>query len=270
MQVGFLTACMGKKTLEEVVAFAGQAGFDALEVHLGHLPAEKALAEAPRLKALFAQHGVRLSSLAAYGNWLAGDRPANIAALKRCVDACVALGTGVLCSLAGMRVGTKSKEQTIAEDLREVFTPVAQHAEDKGIQIAFENWYETLLQNFELWDAMLAALPFDNVGFNYDPSHLLWQGIDYLGGVDRYAKRIFHTHAKDTEIREDLLAVRGNQIMGWWRYVIPGFGSIDWGRYVARLRRAGYNGVLSIEHEDSTFSPEEGLEKGLKYLRLFA
>jgi len=273
MQIGFLTACMGKKSLAEVVAFAGKAGFDALEVHTCHLPPEKAIAEASSLNDLFAQHGVGISSLAAYGNWIEGDdakRAAATATLKRCVDACVALGTDVLCSLAGLPPAGRTKEQCLDQEFKQVFTPVAQYAQDKGVKLAFENWFATLIQNFEQWDAMLTALPFDNVGFNYDPSHLLWQGIDYLGGVDRYAKRIFHTHAKDTEIRDDLLRVRGNQIMGWWRYVIPGFGSVDWGRYVARLRLIGYQGVLSIEHEDGTFSPEEGLEKGLEFLRLLA
>lgn len=270
MQVGFLTACMGKRPFEECVAFAGEAGFDALEVHMGHLPAERAVGEASKVQDLFAEHGVALSGIAAYGNWLAGDRQAHVAMMKQYVDGCVALGIDVLCALAGMPAEGKSKEQTIAEDVKEVFTPIAQYAADHGVKLAFENWFATNIQHFGHWDALLEALPFDNVGFNYDPSHLLWQGIDYLAGVDRYAERIFHTHAKDTEVREDLLAQVGNQARGWWRYVIPGFGSIDWGRYVARLRRAGYDGVLSIEHEDGTFSPEEGLEKGLAHLRLFA
>jgi sugar phosphate isomerase/epimerase len=254
----------------ECVAFAGKTGFDALEVAAHHLPAERAIAEASQIQDLFASNGVAISSIAAYGNVLAGDRKANVASMKQYVDACVAVGTDVLCALAGMPVEGKSKAQTLAEDFKEVFTPIAQYAADQGIKIAFENWFATNIQNFELWDAALAAVPLDNVGFNYDPSHLIWQGIDYLAGVDRYAARIFHTHAKDTEIRDDLVAVRGNQIMGWWRYVIPGFGSIDWGRYVARLRRAGFDGVLSIEHEDGTFSPEEGLQKGLANLRLLA
>jgi len=273
MQVGFLTACMGKKSLEEVVAFAGSAGFDALEVSAGHLPADKALAKAADIRKLFAGHGVAISSIAAYGNLLDGDaakRKAAIERTKQSVDACLAVGTDVLCLLAGMPVAGKSKEQTIAEDVKEVYGPVAEYAGEKGVKIAFENWFATNIQNFEQWDALLEALPFDNVGFNYDPSHLIWQGIDYLAGVDRYAKHIFHTHAKDTEIRHDVVARRGHQFGGWWRYVIPGFGSIEWGKYVSRLRLAGFDGVLSIEHEDSTFTPEEGLEKGLANLRLLA
>jgi len=273
MQIGFLTACMGKKTLEEAVEFAGDTGFDALEVALHHLPADRALKESSRIKDLFAHHGVAISSLAAYGNLLDGDdakRKAAVEGFKKNIDAAVAVGTPVVCTLAGMPVPGKSKEQTVAEEFKAVFTPLAAYAEDKGIQIAFENWYPTLLQHFGLWDAILAAVPSPAIGFNYDPSHLIWQGIDYLAGVDRYKGRIFHTHAKDTEMKGDVLALRGNQAGGWWRYVIPGFGSVEWGKYVGRLRQSGYNGVLSIEHEDGAFSPEEGLEKGLGYLRLFA
>jgi len=273
MQIGFLTACMGSKSLEEVVAFAGEAGFDELEVAAGHLPAEKAIAENADIRELFANNGVSISSIAAYGNPLAGDadqRQAAVEGMKKYVDACVAVGTPTLCALTGMAVEGKSKEQTIAEDFKDVFTPIVEYAGEKGINVAFENWFATLIQHFGQWDAVLDALPYDNVGFNYDPSHLLWQGIDYIGGVERYRDRIFHTHAKDTEIKADVLAERGNQGGGWWTYVIPGFGSVEWGKYIHRLRSIGYDGVLSIEHEDGTFSAEEGLEKGLAYLSLFA
>jgi len=273
MKIGFLTACMRDRSLQEVVAFAQEAGFDALEITISHLPAEDLIRQGADIRELLATHGLSVSSLAAYGNLLKGGPSEREQAIQRTtlyVDACSALGTDVLCLLAGMPVEGKSKEQTIAEDFKEVFTPIAKYAAEKGVKLAFENWFATLLQNFDHWDAMLDALPFPNVGFNYDPSHLIWQGIDYLAGVDRYADRIFHTHAKDTEIRHDVLAVRGNQAGGWWRYVIPGFGGVEWGKFVARLRRAAYDGVLSIEHEDAAFSPEEGLRKGLAYLRLFA
>jgi len=261
---------MGDRSLEECVTFAGDMGFDALEVHTRHLPAQTAIDEADRIKALFDENQVAISSIAAYGNVLAGDRDANIAMMKQYVDACVALGTDCLCALTGMAVEGKSKEETIASDFKEVFTPIAQYAGEKGIKVAFENWFATLIQHFEQWDAVLEALPFDNVGFNYDPSHLIWQGIDYIGGVEVYKDHIFHTHAKDTQIKDEVVAVRGNQCGGWWKYVIPGFGCVEWGKYIRRLRDVGFDGVLSIEHEDGSFTPDEGLEKGLQYLRLYA
>jgi len=274
MQVGFLTACVRNWSLEECVAFASKTGFDALEIHMGHLPAEKALAEDADIRELFANNGLAISSIAAYSNLLDPDadkRKANVEMMKQYVDACVAVGTDVLCALAGMPIPGKSKEETIAAEFKEVFAPITEYAADKGVKIAFENYFVTLIGNFDQWDAVIDAVPMPNLGFNYDPSHLIWQGIDYLAGVDRYADRIFHTHAKDTEIRHDRLAMCGNQNnRGWWRYVIPGFGSIEWGKYVARLRKAGFDGVMSIEHEDNTFTPEEGLEKGLANLRLLA
>lgn len=56
---------------------------------------------------------------------------------------------------------------------------------------------------------------------------------------------------------------------GWWRYALPGFGDIKWGQYIGHLREVGYKGVLSIEHEDSTFGPEEGFRHGAHYLDQF-
>jgi sugar phosphate isomerase/epimerase len=109
-------------------------------------------------------------------------------------------------------------------------------------------------------------VPDANLGLNFDPSHLHWQGIDYLEAVDWFKDRIFHTHAKDVEIKRHMLRWVGNQSGGWWRYVIPGYGEINWGVYIARLRAAGYNGVLSIEHEDSAFGVEEGFIKGQRHL----
>ncbi|NQT89181.1 sugar phosphate isomerase/epimerase, partial [bacterium] len=72
------------------------------------------------------------------------------------------------------------------------------------------------------------------------------------------------------QIKDEVVAVRGNQCGGWWKYVIPGFGCVEWGKYIRRLRDIGFDGVLSIEHEDGSFTPEEGLEKGLQFLRLYA
>jgi sugar phosphate isomerase/epimerase len=116
---------------------------------------------------------------------------------------------------------------------------------------------------------MFALVEADNFGLNFDPSHLLWQDIDYLHAVEVFGPRIFHTHAKDTEIMQRRRAWVGNQASGWWRYVIPGLGAVDWGAYIACLRRVGYNGVLSIEHEDSAVGREEGFMIAARYLRQF-
>jgi sugar phosphate isomerase/epimerase len=275
MQVGILTARFGDKPLDYIIAFAGANGIDTLEVASGpgakHLDTAQFLpADCEWLKSLLAKHGVRISSLAWYTDMTS---PANRAELtdqfKKLIEVAKMLEVDVVCTLAGMPVAGKDKMQTIEEDCAAVFPPTVDYAAAKGIKVALENWYATCLQGLAQFDKMFEVVPHENFGLNFDPSHLLWQGIDYIGAVERYGKRIFHTHAKDTEVRDDKLAYLGNQMGGWWRYVIPGFGRVKWGEYIAALRRVGYHGVLSIEHEDSTFGAEEGFVKGKNYLRLF-
>ncbi len=127
----------------------------------------------------------------------------------------------------------------------------------------------TNIQHLGLWELIFSEVPAANFGLNFDPSHLVWQGIDYLHAVDVFGKRIFHTHAKDTEVVAHRVAWSGNQVDGWWRYVIPGLGDVPWGPYIARLRSAGFNGVLSIEHEDGALGREEGFIIGARYLSQF-
>ena len=274
MEIGLLTAPLSGKSLEWVVSFGKENGFQALEVAAGpgsrHLDTSalttKRVAE---IKRLLGKSGVRISSLAWYVNLLDPDkaRRAKLSRdMKGVIDAAAKLGVEVVCTIAGMPMPGKDRMKTIEEDLPGAIGPLAKYAAGKKIKIAFENWYATNIMNLAHWQRVFEVLPDANVGLNFDPSHLHWQGIDYLEAVDKFAGRIFHTHAKDVEIRQHHLRWVGNQSGGWWRYVIPGYGEINWGVYIARLRRAGYNGVLSIEHEDSAFGVEEGFVKGGRYL----
>ena len=189
---------------------------------------------------------------------------------KKIIDTAVLLETEIVCTLAGAPVEGKSKEETIEEDLAEVFTPIVEYAGERDIEVALENYSRSNIQNLEHWERIFNVIPAPNFGLNFDPSHLLWQEIDYTIAIDRFADRIFHTHAKDCAFREDRLKIVGVEGKGWWRCVIPGFGKMNWGEYIGVLRSNGYNGVLSIEHEDSALGREEGLIKGLSYLRQFA
>lgn len=276
MQIGILTAPFAREPLEAVIEFAGANGFDALEVASGpgsnHIdPGTLSDARAAEIRKLLEKNKLEISSLATYCNMTDVDKREQTAAnFRAVVDAAHKLGVGVVCTLAGMPVAGKDKMKTIEEDCSVVFPPLVEYASGKGIKVALENWFATCLQGLAEFDRMFEVVPHENFGLNFDPSHLLHQGIDYIGAVDRYARRIFHTHAKDTEIREDRLAYLGNQAKGWWRYVIPGFGRVRWGEYIAALRRCGYNGVLSIEHEDGALGREEGFIKGKNYLKLFA
>jgi len=278
MYVGILTAPFGSEPLERVAAFAGEGGFGGLEIVAG--PGSKHIdlthftkTDARRVKALLARRALTISSLAIYTNNTDADpkrRKANNDTVRKGIDAAVLLGTDVVCTLAGMPVPGKSKMKTIEEDGAEVFTPLVEYAAGKGVKIALENWYATNIQHMAHWQRLFEVVPHKNFGLNFDPSHLAWQEIDYLASVEKFADRIFHTHAKDTEVNQAKRQWVGNQDGGgWWRYVIPGLGIVRWGEYLAALRRNGYNGVLSIEHEDGAVGREEGFLAGKKYLEQY-
>ena len=278
MYVGILTAPFSGEPLEHVVAFAGEYGFGGLEVVAG--PGSNHInltgfdaAAAAKVKDLMERRALVISSLAAYTNNTDADPERRAAAndtVRKAIDAAALLGVEVVCTLAGMPVPGKTKMKTIEEDAAAVFTPLVEYAASKGIKLALENWYATNIQHLGHWDRLFEVVPHANFGLNFDPSHLAWQDIDYIAAVEKFAPRIFHTHAKDTEINERKKAWVGNQHdAGWWRYVIPGLGVVRWGEYVAALRRNGYSGVLSIEHEDGAIGREEGFLIGKKYLEQY-
>lgn len=278
MQVGLLTAPFRNESLDQVIGFASSAGFESLEISSGpgarHIDTAKLnQTEARKVRQAVEKAGLRISSLAAYVDVTAGDegeRQKAQAALKTVVKAAKLLDVDVVCCMAGKPAAGMSREDTIRKLAKPFFGKLCPAAAKDGIKIALENWFATNIMNLEQWALLFSEVPDENFGLNFDPSHLYWQDIDYLAAVEEFAPRIFHTHAKDTEVRRHVKVRIGSQTMGWWRYVIPGFGDIDWGIYIARLRRVGYNGVLSIEHEDGALGREEGFIKGLAHLKQFA
>ncbi|HEV2473187.1 MAG TPA: sugar phosphate isomerase/epimerase, partial [Chthonomonadales bacterium] len=277
MYVGILTGPFGSEPLENVAAFAGEYGFGGLEIATGpgskHIDTNSFTPErAQAVRDLMEKRALQISSLACYINMTDGDagrRQANIQTLRSAIDAASALDVEVVCTMAGMPYGGKNRYKVIEEDCAEVFPPILEYAAGKGIKLAFENWTATNIQHLGHWKRIFEVLPQTNVGLNFDPSHLYWQDIDYIKAVEKFADRIFHSHAKDTEVNDSKRSWIGNQDSGWWRYVIPGFGRIQWGEYIAALRRNGYNGVLSIEHEDEAVEREEGFLIGKKFLERF-
>ncbi len=164
---------------------------------------------------------------------------------------------------------------------KDVFTPIAKHAEAKGVRLAFENWPRNgtmLAITPELWDGMFNAVPSDAIGLCYDPSHLYWMGIEYIQPIWDFKDRIYHTHAKDTEILtsgQNYFGIYGRQLSeseprDWWRYRLPGYGAVDWTRYLDTLYQIGYDGILSVEHEDPVWAdtPEQAV-RGLQLAQQF-
>jgi sugar phosphate isomerase/epimerase len=114
-----------------------------------------------------------------------------------------------------------------------------------------------------LWRQLFEIIPDANFGLNFDPSHLVWQFIDYERAVYDFADRIFHVHAKDMEVDRDGLYEHGvmSKGIGWQVPRLPGLGEVHWDRFVAALYGIGYDFVLSVEHEDRGFEGSEELVK---------
>jgi sugar phosphate isomerase/epimerase len=176
------------------------------------------------------------------------------------------------------------------ENWAKSFPPVVEFAESQGVRLAMEGWpgpapsYPALGCTPEMWRAMFAHCPSSFFGLNYDPSHLVRIGVDLLRALDEFAGKVIHVHGKDTEIDPERLYEHGNlgptftrpRPFGesWWRYTIPGDGVVHWGRLVARLEDAGFNGMISVELEDHRFHGSwereaEGLQRSQRHLAHF-
>lgn len=275
IRVGMLTAPFGGSTFEEVAEFAASAGISSLEVVAGPNsrqldPAALDAARIDAVKQVLAERGLEISSLAWYPDMADPNKLGEMQAhFMQLVDAAAALSVPVVCTITGFPKDNMSKMDTIKKVLPRTFGPLIAHAKDKGIQIAIENYFETCLQGIDTFECLFETIQDDNFGLNYDPSHLYHQQCNHLLPVKLFGKRIFHSHAKDVLVDTELRANRGVYAKGWWRYVIPGFGNINWGEYIGCLRQNGYKGVLSIEHEDNSFGREEGFVAGAKYLGQF-
>lgn len=306
MQLGFLTACLPQVPLERLVPWAAEGGFDTLEVaawpydssrdyQASHVRAESfTRGDAERVKELFATHGMRISAMAYYDNNLHPDRSQRAAFhahLRKVMDAAEMLGVDLVGTFVGGRPATAD---VVMKEIGETFRPLVAYAEDRGVRLMIENcpmdhWVQFGLPgNYayapELWEALFNEVPSESFGLNFDPSHLFWLGIDHERAARDFASRIFHAHAKDTELLLEgryRYGIHGKQLeaepwkSGWWRYRMPGKGQIDWGSFIRTLREAGYDGVLSIEHEDPEFeggeaSVKEGLRLGREHLARFA
>lgn len=276
MEVGILTAPLGNYGFEELVGIFEDSLIDAFEIpaHPGspHIDATKLDKKQTRsILQTLEESMLSISSLCYYTCDITDPKKvAHVQTVaKKVIDAAHALEVPVVCMLTGFPVPGMSKIDTIRQVLPKAFKPILAHAAKKGVKIAVENWYQTCLQGLDTFEELFQAIPDEHFGLNYDPSHLVHQGCDYLAPISLFKDRIFHTHAKDTLIDYAKRARCGVYAEGWWRYVIPGYGCIQWGEYIGTLLHNGYDGVLSIEHEDSAFEALSGFFFGANHLAQF-
>ncbi len=279
MKLGLLTAAFPTLSLEEVARWAHDNGFEALEIAcwpsaggerrryagVAHVDVEDFDAKAVR--SLMKRYELEISALAYYPNNLDPDPPVREAAnshLMRVIEAAERLEVQVVGTFVG-----RDQHRNVAENFAEfekVWPPLVRFARDHGVKVAIENcpmifsddeWPggRNLAYSPAHWRRMFEIVPDDNFGLNLDPSHLVWQFIDYVRVVRDFAPRIFHVHAKDMEVDREGLYQRGVMSLGigWQVPRLPGLGEVRWDRFVAALYQAGYDWVISVEHEDRRF-----------------
>jgi len=269
--IGFLTAPVRSWSWEKLVEWASANGFRGLEVAVSptvrQIDVEKILSGgAGEVKKTLEGKDVSITSLAFYSYGIL-EKPEDQRFLEKVIEASSALDVKIVCTVAGGPVAGKDKRRTLKEDFPRIFQPLVDKAKEHGAKLAMENWFATNLQGLEHFDLAFTSVPDTALGLNFDPSHLFWQQIDYLEAVRRFGNRIYHTHAKDTEILPFKLRRVGVLDSGWWRYRIPGRGDINWNAYITALKEVNYDYVLSIEHEDPFFTPEAGFLEGKRFLQ---
>ena len=271
------------------VACWPQTGAKRRYAGVSHIDAANLTEEqAEEIRTLCAKKGVQISSLAYYPNTLDPDlekRASYVEHIHKLIDASALLGVNMVTTFIG-----RISNHTIAENLeavKEVWPPILRHAEEKGVRIAIENcpmWFtddewpggQNIMSTPANWRKVFEALDSPNLGINYDPSHFVWQQIDYIKPIYEFKDKIFHVHFKDIKVYPDRLADVGVMAnpLEYMTPKIPGLGNVKWDQYVSALTDIGYQGYSVIEVEDKAFEgsledAKKAVIQSARYLRNF-
>ena len=289
MKLGLMSAALPQLSLEELAGWAAANDFGMLEIAcwppskserryagVTHIDVtELTPTRASDIRDLMERHDLQISSLAYYPNPLHPDpdhRQKVADHLKRVIAAAEMLRVPIVGTFVG-----RDQQKTIEENFGEfekVWPPLVNFANDHGVKIAIENcpmifsndeWPggQNMATTPAIWRRMWEIIPDPSFGLNLDPSHLVWQMIDYVRVVYDFGPRILHVHAKDMRIDREQLYQRGIMSlgMGWEIPRLPGLGEVRWDQFIGALYAVGYDYVVSIEHEDRAFEKTEELVK---------
>ncbi|MCA9207526.1 MAG: sugar phosphate isomerase/epimerase [Planctomycetales bacterium] len=302
MQLGFVSAILPDLSLAEVLEFAAEAGFDCVEVMCWPVgKAERRYAgvthldvmdfgqqQADETRRLVERTGVAISGLGYYPNPLCPDTDESaryVEHIRRVIQAAGVLGVRRMNTFIG-RDWTKSIDDNWPRFL-EVWRPIIDFAAEQDVRVGIENcpmsftrdeWPggKNLAISPAVWRRMFADIPSDHFGLNFDPSHLVWQQMDYLRPLREFSHKLFHVHAKDVRIDRERLDDVGILAtpLEYHTPKLPGMGEVDWGRFVSVLGDTGYRGPVCVEVEDRSFEGsladrKRSLVQSVTYLRNF-
>ena len=302
MQLGFVSAILPECSLEEVLSIAAEIGYDCVEIMcwpvgkaerryagVTHIDVDGFDADAAAgVRELTAKYGVDISGLGYYPNPLTPDEEeaaASVEQIKKVIAASATLGVNRMNTFVG-RDWKLSVDENWPRFL-ETWKPIVQLAEEQGVKIGIENcpmsfsndeWPggKNLATTPRIWRRMFSDIPSANFGLNYDPSHMIWQHMDYLKPIRDFGDRFHHVHAKDVRIDHHNLDDVG--IMAYPSEYhtpkLPGMGDVDWGKFFSALTDTGYDGPVCVEVEDRAYEGDldlrkKSLQQSYTYLRNF-
>ena len=296
MKLGLVSAILDGWTFEEMIDTVSEMGFACVEVAcwpqgkaerryagVSHIDVARVLEDEEYAQYVLdycKQKNVEISSLAFYPNTMDGNlekREHNIAHLKTVISASAKLGVNMVTTFVG-RDQTKTVEENI-ELFKEIWPGIIAYAENLGVKIGIENcpmlfgrdqWPggQNLMTTPAIWRKLFTIADSPNFGLNYDPSHFVWQQIDYIRPLYEFKDKIFHVHFKDIKLYHDKLNDYGIMAypLDYMSPKLPGYGDVNWGKYVSALTDIGFDGCACIEVEDKAF--ESCREKILDSVRI--
>jgi sugar phosphate isomerase/epimerase len=218
-----------------------------------------------------------ISSITLFGNPLQEEDV--VRGCARCIDLCEKFNCALFAGFAGAIEGKPVPESM--PQFKKVWSELAKRAADRGVRIAFENcdmggtWRDArwnIAHAPKAWEMIFDAVPFDNVGLEWEPCHQLNSLADPLPQLRKWVKKVFHVHGKDATLAWDVIrehGIRGGVPYIWHR--TPGFGDTNWTDVISILRQGGYTGTIDIEGwHDPVYRDElemTGQVHALNYLR---
>jgi sugar phosphate isomerase/epimerase len=276
MKIAFYTSTLGDQPAPAVIRWAKETGFDGIEIDVNrHLSGP----EPPGTIIELARNtGLEVPSITLFGNLLHADiaeRKKIWSRARAVAQEAIRAKVPVLVLFAGRN--EQADEENNYQDVADFLNELA--GLSTGFRIALENWPGPH-KNFVAttphgWERLFSKIKYPNVGLEFDPSHLLWQGIDPYQAAIEFRDRIFLLHGKDTKLfpeRVQSVGYAGN----WWEYRLPGRGELDWKDFLTFAQtKLGFDGYVSIEHEDREYAwpdgdletRKKGFEYGLEQLR---